>query len=75
MILSINPALTPDEVQTILFVTAQPAGDPGWDQFFGYGILDAELAVAMAIESLSWNIFSDGFESGTTLAWSSTVAN
>ena len=37
---SINPALTPGEVRSILYTTATDLGDPGWDETFGYGRVD-----------------------------------
>jgi formylglycine-generating enzyme required for sulfatase activity len=51
LMLSVNPDLSPAEVQAILRETAvQPAGDnlPGYDEFHGYGLLDAAAAVARA---------------------------
>ncbi|MGW8257229.1 MAG: S8 family peptidase [Thermoguttaceae bacterium] len=34
---SINPNLTPDEVENLIFSTAVDLGDTGRDEFFGYG--------------------------------------
>ncbi|HRL13438.1 MAG TPA: S8/S53 family peptidase, partial [Aggregatilineales bacterium] len=51
LMLSVNPDLSPAEVQAILRETAvQPAGDnlPGYDEFHGYGLLDAAAAVSRA---------------------------
>ena len=72
MILSINPALSPSDVEMILCETAQEPPPSGGANFYGCGILDTEAALDMAVESLTW-IFRDGFESGTTAAWSATV--
>lgn len=54
LILSVNPNLTPDEVQTILQNTANdlvgnPAEDvAGWDQYMGWGRVNAYQAVLAA---------------------------
>ncbi|NJE85589.1 peptidase S8 [Thermococcus sp. CX2] len=38
-----------DTVRGILHVTADDLGDPGWDIYYGYGIVRADLAVQAAI--------------------------
>ncbi|MBU1983511.1 S8 family serine peptidase, partial [bacterium] len=54
LILSVNPSLTPDQVQTVLQNTAQDlVGDPaediaGWDQYMGWGRVNAYQAVLSA---------------------------
>jgi thermitase len=45
---SINPALSPDEVKSILFSTAVDLGESGWDEFFGHGRIDAGAVAAAA---------------------------
>ncbi len=52
LIWSINPNLTPVEVETILFSTAVDLGTPGWDEFFGHGRIDASAATAAAIATI-----------------------
>ena len=51
---SIDPNLTPDQVQDLLTSTATDMGDPGWDEVYGAGILNvggvAEGAYAMTPE-------------------------
>ncbi|RMF94148.1 MAG: hypothetical protein D6734_08450 [Candidatus Schekmanbacteria bacterium] len=42
--------LTPSEIKTILTETATDLGSPGWDQFYGYGLINAAKAVKKAIE-------------------------
>jgi thermitase len=37
---SIDPNLTPDEVEDMLKSTAKDLGDPGWDPIYGWGRLD-----------------------------------
>ncbi|MHA2299026.1 MAG: S8 family serine peptidase [Candidatus Hodarchaeales archaeon] len=50
LMLSINPSLKgqPEQVRTILTRTALDLGDPGRDNTYGWGLLDAGLAVKAA---------------------------
>ncbi len=53
LMLQANPALTPDQVRNILYETAQDAGyltnnDPAKDPEWGFGLVDAKLAVLRA---------------------------
>ncbi|HEX2972854.1 MAG TPA: S8 family serine peptidase [Tepidisphaeraceae bacterium] len=45
---SINPELTPDQVQSMLYTTAVDLGDPGWDQLYGWGRIDIGAVAAAA---------------------------
>lgn len=45
LMLSIDPGLTPTKVGSILANTAEDLGPPGWDQGYGWGLLDAAKAV------------------------------
>jgi subtilisin family serine protease len=45
---SVNPTLPPDDVAEILALTATDLGPPGRDQEYGYGLINAEAAVAVA---------------------------
>jgi len=51
-LLTINPALSPQDVQEILINTTQDLGDPGWDAWFGYGRIDFGAAAAQAYARL-----------------------
>jgi subtilisin family serine protease len=56
---SINPNLTPDQVEQMLYSTAVDLGDPGRDQVFGWGRLDigavAEAAYLTSVpEPAAW---------------------
>jgi subtilisin/minor extracellular protease Epr len=42
---SMDPFLTNGQVRDILFKTARDLGDPGWDDTYGYGLVDALAAV------------------------------
>ncbi|MDI6448073.1 S8 family serine peptidase [Anaerobaca lacustris] len=54
LILSVNPHLTNEEVRDILCRSAKDLGEPGWDEYYGWGRVDARAAVEMAlINSLS----------------------
>jgi subtilisin family serine protease len=74
LIFSTNPALSPDDVQDVLYRSADDLGTPGFDNFFGHGRVNSFNAVTMAqtyiprlplplsesFESLSWrNLFED----------------
>ena len=48
LMFSVNPALTPDQADNILFTTADDLGEPGWDQYYGWGRVNAAKAVAAA---------------------------
>jgi len=45
LIWSVNPNLTPDQVEEIIKSTAVDLGDPGRDDYYGYGRIDAAAAV------------------------------
>ncbi len=78
LVLAVNPALTNVEVRQLLWDTADKVGGydynwngamPGHSFELGYGRVNAHAAVLAANAG---GIFADGFESGNTLAWSST---
>ncbi|MEQ8768966.1 MAG: S8 family serine peptidase [Phycisphaerales bacterium] len=48
LVLSQNPSLSSTEVEDILRTTAKDMGDPGFDESFGWGMPDAEAALAAA---------------------------
>ncbi len=45
LILSANSSLTASEVETIIYNTADDRGTAGWDQYFGYGRINAYTAL------------------------------
>lgn len=79
LIFSVNPDLTPDQVQDILKQSADDLGAAGWDSTYGWGRLNLERAVNMALGSVgsvdttppSINITSPG--QGNTVSGSVTV--
>jgi len=60
----VNPTLTADQIRDIVEDTAEDQiGDPaedtaGWDEFYGYGLINAEAAIAAA--SQKFTIYNDG---------------
>jgi hypothetical protein len=46
LVWSVNPTLTPDEVESIIESTAVDLGEPGKDNYFGHGRIDASAAVS-----------------------------
>jgi subtilisin family serine protease len=63
LLLSANPGLTVDQLEDLLLAGATDMGPPGPDSQYGYGLMNLEAG----------SLFSDGFESGDTSAWSATV--
>ncbi len=61
LVLSVNPALTPDEVQAVLAETAVDRGEPGYDTGYGWGFINAGAAVlAVAGSGCAADITGDG---------------
>ncbi len=53
-----NPNLTCDQVKNILYSTAQDLGDSGRDQYYGWGLVNAEDAISIAMSDFpvgKWN--------------------
>lgn len=44
-----NPDLTPGEVATLIESTCADLGDTGWDERYGYGLVDARAAVSSVL--------------------------
>jgi subtilisin family serine protease len=49
LILSVEPNLTNDEVRHFLTRSAKDLGDPGWDEYYGWGRVDAKAALDMVL--------------------------
>jgi subtilisin family serine protease len=49
LILSVDSNLTNLEVQRILYRSARDLGEPGWDQYYGWGRVDARAALDMVL--------------------------
>lgn len=52
VVFSMNPTLSPDEALDILKNTAVDKGQPGWDQFYGWGRIDFAAAAQAAQNTL-----------------------
>lgn len=46
LVIAAHPGYTNDMIRRILWMTAEDLGAPGWDLYYGYGLVDAEAAVA-----------------------------
>lgn len=46
LVKSIHPEYGPDDIRQVLQDTAQDLGAPGWDERYGYGLIDAYAAVS-----------------------------
>lgn len=47
LLLSVDPSLTPDQLESVIERTAQDAGQPGRDPLYGWGIVHAGDALAL----------------------------
>jgi len=59
LVLSVNPDLTEYEVRQILYRSAVDLGDPGFDEFYGHGRIDACAALDLTL-SKQLDLNSDG---------------
>ena len=48
LIMSANPSLAPSQIENVLFTTATNLGAAGYDNYFGWGLVNAAAAVASA---------------------------
>jgi serine protease len=46
LIKSLHPEWDPDQIRQALIDTAEDLGEPGRDDYFGYGLVDAAAALA-----------------------------
>ncbi len=87
LIFSAKPGLTPDQAQNILFSSARDLGVAGWDQYFGWGRVDAGAAVTLALGTATpapdsipptapTNLFASAPASNkVNLSWNASVDN
>ncbi len=80
LMLTVNPALTPDDVQELLESTAVDIGEAGYDEKTGFGLVNAEAAVRGAVARgtdlavTAWAGPGTAFP-GQTIATTLTVSN
>jgi hypothetical protein len=48
LIKTVNPQMTAQEIKNKLLATAKDAGEPGFDNYFGHGIMDVPAALGMS---------------------------
>ncbi len=65
LLLSANPRLSPDQLQRSLEVAATDLGEPGADNVFGFGLVDALNALGLPRTDLHLNASS--YQTGDTL--------
>ncbi len=53
LMLSANPSLAPKDIDDLLISTAVDLGEPGFDQYYGHGRIDAARAVEAAYAKIS----------------------
>ncbi|MCW8804847.1 MAG: S8 family peptidase, partial [Ignavibacteriaceae bacterium] len=76
LLLSINPNLTPAEVSMIMQTTAVEKGDPGKDNRYGAGRIDAYQAYLLALSMIPVELSSftaSANENSVTLNWSTAT--
>lgn len=79
MMLAYNPTLTVEQVKTILYNTATDIGDPGRDDDYGHGLVNAYAAMQAVpaytkVSSIQLTAAASSVEAGKTLQISATVS-
>jgi len=46
LVKSLHPEYGPDEIRQALQETAEDLGETGWDETYGYGLVDANAAIS-----------------------------
>jgi predicted outer membrane repeat protein len=59
LILSVDPNLKNSEVRNILLHSARDLDPPGWDEYYGFGCVDAYAAVDMTLNRIEFKLFVD----------------
>ena len=79
LILSQEPTLTPSQVRNVLESTAEDKGDPGRDDIYGWGLIDAKAALQSITGSarlvLSVTPFQNAYSGGQLLTLTIMVFN
>ncbi len=70
---STDPGLTPAEIADILYDSADDLGASGWDQAFGWGLLDADEAVAEASGTVTTTTTTSTTTTSTTTTTTTTL--
>lgn len=67
LLLAKEPGLTPAQIRDKLQTTAEDLGASGWDNIYGWGLLDAEAALA-TVPAVSISLTTDGTVDFGTMA-------
>lgn len=52
-----NPGFTPEQIQTSLTNAAEDFGDPGWDKYYGYGVLRlSKMPIPEKTYTVEWTV-------------------
>ncbi len=51
LIMSVNPSLSPSEVESIILTSSDDLGAQGWDPYYGHGRVNARKAVELAMNT------------------------
>lgn len=70
LMMAANKTLPPAQIRNLLFTTAKDRGDIGWDQYYGWGRVDAAAAVraaasVVAVDSQAPTVSFSGLSSGS----------
>jgi len=60
LILAVDSSLTPTQVRNVIESTAEDKGTTGRDDEFGFGIIDAQAALASIVSAVSISLTTDG---------------
>ena len=60
VLMSINPSLSPQEIEEILKATTSDLGQAGWDSYYGWGRIDFQAAAAKAASTVTQSIQISG---------------
>jgi thermitase len=61
LVYSVNPGLTAEEVEWIIELSADDVGDPGWDEYTGFGRINTSAALLQTPHRLQIDPTSLGF--------------
>jgi len=73
LLLSQNSSRTPDDIKNILQSTVEDKGATGWDQYYGYRLLDAYAALSSSVPAVSITLTTDGLVEFGTVGLGATV--
>ncbi|MCH5198325.1 MAG: S8 family serine peptidase [Oscillospiraceae bacterium] len=59
LVKSIDPELTPDEFKQLLIDSCTDLGEPGYDEYFGYGLLNIQKMLEIQLEKLGYPVTAD----------------